>query len=199
MARTNRTVPLGSGRCFTSEFNGTMPTAAEIVAMCVDANLLGETKGGATISYTGTVHDEKDDFGRLERVVLTDEDVKLKLGGLFSWAPGTLEKLIATARHATEGDYTVYKIGGIEQSNGKKYVIVFEHIDKVEGNLYFAIVGTNTGTIDLAFMPDATTKPQPEFTAHPQDGGCAPRPPSCPASSCRFPRRAGRARCSPPP
>lgn len=170
MPRTNRTVPLGSGRCYMSEFNGTMPTAAEIKAMCIDANLLGETKGGATVSYTATTHAEKDDFGKLERDVLTEEDVKLKLGGLFSWAPGTLEKLIATARHATEDEITVYKIGGIEQSNGKKYVIVFKHIDKVEGNLYFAIVGTNTGAIDLAFMSDATTKIVPEFTAHPQDG-----------------------------
>lgn len=170
MSRTNKSVPLGSGRVYMVEHNGTMLTAAQIVAACIDDNLLGETKGGATLAYTATKHSEKDDFGVLERVVLTEEDVKLKLGGLFSWAPGTLEKLIATARHETEGDYTVYKIGGIENDNGKSYVVIFKHIDKVLGDMYFAIVGTNDNGLELAFVPDATTKPAPEFTARPHDG-----------------------------
>lgn len=169
MNRTKKTVPLGSGRAYLSEFTGEkIPAAAELVALCTAENLIGETKSGATLTYTVNVHKEQDDHGVLVRTVLTDEEAKLKLG-VFSWNLETLEDLSATARTVADGDYTVLKLGGLNNDNGKSYVVVFKHIDPKEGDLYIALVGTNTAGLSLAFARDNTTKLEPEFTALPSD------------------------------
>lgn len=169
MARTNKTVPLGSGRCYVAESTtGTFPTAAELVALCIDDNLLGETVNGATVTYTAEKHEEKDDHGVLMRVDTIEETAKLGLG-LFSWCQETLTKLSSTGRIEEDGDYSVLKLGGLDNDDGKVYTIVFKHDDKKVGNLYVALIGTNTADISLAFAKDATTKLNPEFTAQPGD------------------------------
>lgn len=169
MARDKKSVPLGSGRCYVAELTeGMTLQAAELVALCVDENLLGETKNGATLSYTANIHKEQDDHGILIRVITTEEEAKLKLG-VFSWCPDTLTLLASTARKVKEGDYDVLKIGGLNNDNGKSYVVVFKHIDPKLGDLYVAIVGSNTAGLSLAFARDNTTKLEPEFTALPSD------------------------------
>lgn len=169
MARNKKTVPLGSGRCYVAELTeGMTLQAAELVALCTDENLLGETKNGATLTYTANVHKEQDDHGVLIRVITTDEEAKLKLG-VFSWCLDTLTLLAATARKVKEGEYDVLKIGGLNHDDGKSYVVVFKHLDPKEGDLYIAIVGSNTAGLSLAFARDNTTKLEPEFTALPSD------------------------------
>ena len=162
-------VPLGSGQFYLKEYDGSgIPQASELVAMCVEANHLGNTKNGATITYTANVHKEQDDHGHLVRVVILDEEVKLRLG-VFDWDSNTLTKLVATGRMEQQGKYNVLKIGGLSKDNGKVYVGVFKQIDPKEGDMYFAIVGTNTAGLSLAFARDNTTKLEPEFTAQPAD------------------------------
>lgn len=169
MVRTKKTVPLGSGRTYLAEYTeGKKLTAADLVAMCTEANLVGETKNGATLTYTANTHKEQDDHGVLIRILTTDEEAKLKLG-VFSWNLETLTNLAATARTEEDGSYTVLKIGGLNNDNGKSYVVVFKHIDPKEGDLYIAMVGTNTAGLSLAFARDNTTKLEPEFTALPCD------------------------------
>lgn len=169
MARTNKTVPLGSGRCYVAEFTAeSMPAAADLVALCKDENLLGETINGGTFSYSAEKHEEKDDHGVLMRIDTIEETAKLGLG-VFSWCNDTLTKLISTARVEADGQYQVLKIGGLDKDNGKLYTVIFKHDDKKNGNLYIALVGTNTADISLAFAKDSTTKLSPEFTAQPSD------------------------------
>lgn len=164
----NKRVALGSGQCYVQEFDGTFPTAEELVAMCTPENHLGYTKNGATVSYSGTVHKEQDDHGHLVRIVTLDEEVKLRLG-VFNWTPETLTRLVATGRMVKQGKYNVLKIGGLNNDNGKSYVVVFKQIDPKEGDLYLALVGTNTAGLSLAFARDNATKLEPEFTAQPAD------------------------------
>ena len=169
MARNKKSVPLGSGRCYVAELTeGMSLMAADLVALCTDENLLGETKNGATLTYTASVHKEQDDHGVLIREITTKEEAKLKLG-VFSWCLDTLNLLAATARKVKEGEYDVLKLGGLNNDNGTSYVVVFKHIDPKLGNLYVAIVGTNTAGLILAFARDNTTKLDPEFTALPCD------------------------------
>ena len=81
-----------------------------------------------------------------------------------------LEKLCSTARvDNTDETYNILRLGGLDNDNGKQYVIVFEHVDKQLGNLYIVIVGSNTNGLSLAFAKDSTTKLETEFTATPQD------------------------------
>lgn len=168
--RDMKTVPLGSGNNYVAEFTTLPATPADIVALCKDENFAGHTTGGATFTYNATTHTEKDDLGFVQRTIITEEEAKLKLG-IFIWDPSFLTKLVATGRSSVTEDqkYRVTKLGGIDNDNGKKYVVIFEHVDKVYGNLYVVLVGTNTAGLTLQFAKDSTSKLEPEFTAEPHD------------------------------
>ena len=168
-ARTSKSVPIGSGYFHVLEYTGTLETLPTLIGKLTASTRFGTTSGGATLTYTGTTHEEKDDLGTVGRVITIEEEVKLK-GGIFSWEPGMLEKLCSTARvDNTDVTYNILRLGGLDNDNGKQYVIVFEHVDKQLGNLYIVIVGSNTNGLSLAFAKDNTTKLEPEFTATPQD------------------------------
>lgn len=166
--RTKKTVPLGSGRFYISEYDGAVLTTEKIVAACAEDNQFGETKGGATLTYTATEHKEQDDHGVLTRVIVTEEEAKLK-GGIFSWMPEMLTKLVRTGRVSDEEKYRVVKIGGLNNDDGKQHIVVFKHIDPKYPPLYVAIVGTNSAGLQIAFARDSSSKLEPEFTAMPGD------------------------------
>lgn len=166
--RTKKTVPLGSGHNYIFDYDGETLDIPAIIAKCTAENRYGTTTGGATLTYTAEKHTETDDLGYVQRTILTKEESKLKLG-VFSWAPGMLEKLVATYRSEVKGNYRIHRIGGIDNDNGKKYIVVFEHVDKIYGNLYVIIVGTNTAGLSIAFAKDAVSKLEPEYTAEPND------------------------------
>ncbi len=169
MVRTKKSVPLGSGIAYIVEYTQEkMPSAAELVALATDENKSGETKGGATFTYTANVHKETDDHGSLMRIITLDEEAKIRWGQ-FSWAPDALTKLSSTGRVVKDGDYTVIKLGGLQNDDGKRYIVIFKQIDPELGDLYLALVGTNTAGITVAFARDATSKLEPEFTALPCD------------------------------
>lgn len=168
-SRTKKSIPIGSGYFHLIEYTGTLSALADLVGQLKESTRFGTTTGGATLTYAGTTHEEKDDLGTVGRIVTIEEEVKLK-GGIFSWEPGMIDKLISTARvDETDQTYNILRIGGLNNDNGKKYVIVFEHIDRQLGNLYIIIVGSNTNGLSIAFAKDNTTKLEPEFTATPQD------------------------------
>ena len=166
--RSKKTVPLGSGRFYIIEHDSTALTAEKIVSACTAENHYGETKGGATLTYSVTEHKEQDDHGVLMRMIATEEEAKLK-GGIFSWNPEMLPKLVRTGRKSTEGKYTVVRIGGLNNDDGKQYIVVFKHIDPNYPPLYVAVVGTNSAGLSIAFARDNTSKLEPEFTALPCD------------------------------
>ncbi len=166
--RTKKTVPLGSGLFYISEYDGNDLTAEKIVSACTEENQYGETKGGATLNYNATEHKEQDDHGKLMRIVITEEEAKMK-GGIFSWMPEMLLKLVRTGRVSEEGNYRLVKIGGLNNDDGKQYLVVFKHIDPKYPPLYVAIVGTNSAGLQIAFARDNTSKLEPEFTALPGD------------------------------
>lgn len=169
MTRTKKSVPLGSGLVYLAKLEtDTIPAAAELVALAVDSNLVGETTGGASLSYTANIHKEQDDHGRLFRIVYTDEEAKLKTG-VFSWCLDTITQLSPTARIVQDGEYEVLKIGGLQNDDGTRYIVIFKQIDPVLGDLYVAIVGTNTAGLSFAYSRTNSTKLEPEFTAQPCD------------------------------
>ncbi len=169
MARTKKTAPLGSGIAYIVECTmDKMPSAAELVALAIDDNKAGETKGGATFTYTANTHKEQDDHGVVMRIITLEEEAKIRWGQ-FTWAPDAVTKYAATGRVVEDGEYTVIKLGGLQNDNGKRYIVIFKQIDPELGDLYVALVGTNTAGITIAFARDATSKLEPEFTALPCD------------------------------
>lgn len=160
-----KTITLGSGDVYYTEFAGELPTREEI---CVDGKLLGRIKGGAAITYTPTYYEASDDRGLAKKTIVTEEEAILKTG-IITWNGVTLAVLASTARVTEESGYRTVKIGGTGNDNGKSYVICFHHKDKVDGDVWVMIVGKNQSGFELTFAKDKETTIDAEFKALPMD------------------------------
>ena len=173
MKGTNKKVPLGSGHLYYSEYTEDIKekTAKQIIdEICKDENRLGYIQGGASVEYKPTFQTEKDDLGIIIKEILTEEEAVFKTG-LFTWNGDSLKTLSPTARvkeDKAEG-LRIVKIGGVDNDNGKYYVIVFHHKDKDEGDCWLIIVGRNTAGFTLTYKKDSPSVIDAEFTCKPQD------------------------------
>ena len=163
--RDKDTITLGSGKIYLKEFSETMPTVEEL---CVDENELGHIKGGAALEYTQETYEEKDDLGRVQKIITTNEEALLKCG-LLTWNGTTLTKLIERCKTTEANGKRTTKIGGAGNAQGGYYAICFFHEDQVDGNLWVMIKGRNTAGATLTFATDAGTVIEPEFKAMPHD------------------------------
>lgn len=162
---SKKRIVLGSGHTYTMEFAGALP---EIATIETEENRLGHTSAGASLEYTPESYTATDDFGTVTKTIIIKEEALLKLG-ICTFNGSTLEKLVSTARVTTEGNKRIVKIGGLNNDNGKSWVVLFAHKDKKDGNIYVLIVGKNTAPLTLAFAKDKETVINPEFKAEPQD------------------------------
>ena len=168
MAEKKKRSALGSGDVYLAEFSGS--TLPEVETLKTSANLLGATKGGASIEYNVTSVTEKSDDGTVSKTVITDEEAKLKTG-LCTVDSAELANIVSTARvtEDAENNKTIVKIGGSDNDNGKSYAVLFYHQDKKDGDIAVLIIGKNTAGLTLEFKKDAGMAVSPEFTAEPQD------------------------------
>ncbi len=155
----------GSGEIYMMEYTGEIPEDDEIE---VAANQYGYTKGGATLTYSMTSETIQDDLGHVTKIIYTEDTATFSFG-LFSWCGKTLKMLCPTCRVTEATNKRTVKIGGIQNDDGKNYLVRFVHKDKVKGNVRITIVGKNTADLSMVFAPDDGTKLEPEFTATPMD------------------------------
>ena len=158
-------IVLGSGTLFCAEFTDTLP---ENTVIEVDDNRLGYIQGGASLEYSPTFYEAKDDMGKVSKTIITEEEAVLK-SGIMTWCGTTLGKLSSTARVTENAGVRTVKIGGVGNDNGKKYVIHFLHSDTVDGDIRVTIVGQNQAGFTLAFAKDKETVIDAEFKAQPHD------------------------------
>lgn len=160
-------VVLGSGKLYILEFTGDIPEHAVVE---VDANLIGLIKGGASLEYKPEFVTAEDDLGLVKKVILTKEEAKLK-SGIMTWCGNTLKKLCSTARvtEDTEKKLRTVKIGGVDNQDGKSYLIRFVHQDKMDGDVRISIVGKNQAGFNLSFTKEKETVIDAEFDAIPLD------------------------------
>ncbi len=169
MKGSKEKVTLGSGKLYIDEFTGRLPEFEQLLAqMANKEHQAGWIKNGASVEYKPTMTTEKDDLGYVVKEVLTEEEATFK-SGLFTWNAETLQKLCSTARIETKGKYRILKIGGAGNDDGKQYVILFVHEDKVEGNCYLVIVGRNSAGFTITYAADSATVIDAEFGCKPQD------------------------------
>lgn len=164
--RNKETITLGSGKLYAVEYTGSIPVDATIETA---ANLLGLISGGASLEYKPEFYNAKDDLGIVSKEIITAEDVLLK-SGIMTWNADTLNKLTSTGRvteNTTTGKRQI-KIGGINNSNGKNYILRFVHTDAVDGNVRLTIVGKNQSGFTLGFAKDKETVIDAEFKANPK-------------------------------
>lgn len=158
-------IVLGSGKLYVTEFSSAIPEDSTIET---DTNLIGYIQGGATITYTPTFYEAKDDLGYVSKKFLTEEEAVLK-SGVMTWNGNTLAKLCSTARVTDATGSRTVKIGGISNYDGKRYVIHFVHEDDIDGDIRVTIVGSNEAGFEIAFAKDKETVINAEFKAQPQD------------------------------
>lgn len=161
----NKPIVLGSGTFYVMEFTGAIPEDSVIE---VESNILGLVQGGASVEYKPTYYTAKDDFGKKQKTIITDEEALMK-SGICTFNGNTLAKISSTARVTTNGNKRIVKIGGVGNDNGKKYLIRFHHEDKVDGDIRVTIVGRNEAGFSLAFAKDKETVVDAEFKAAPHD------------------------------
>ena len=163
--RDNKTITLGSGKIYVSAYSDSMPN---VETLCVDNNLLGYIKGGASLEYTEETYEEKDDLGYVSKIITTNEEAILKCG-LLTWNGETLQKLVDRCKSTESAGKRTTKIGGAGNAQGGYYAICFLHEDKVDGNVWILIKGRNTAGATLTFSKDEGTVVEPEFKAMPHD------------------------------
>lgn len=155
-------IVLGSGKTYICEFaGGALPDDATIET---SDNLLGLIQGGASVEYSASFYETKDDLGLVKKIILTDEEVKF-LTGIMTWNGSTLKKLCSTARVTETAGKRTVKIGGISNSDGKNYLLRFVHEDKADGDIRVTIYGKNKSGFTLAFTKDKETVINAEFSA----------------------------------
>lgn len=165
-------IALGSGKIYLVEEPSNLDTSDEdaiISTYAVAANEFAAVKNGATLTYTPTTYTAKCDLGRFEKTVTQDESVTLGCG-LITINGHVFNVLVDTGRvKTTASGNQVIKIGGTGNAKGKSYLIIFEHLDAKDGNIYVIIVGNNTAELQMAFQPGAETILNPTFTAQGMD------------------------------
>ena len=154
---------LGSGHLYAMEFEGTIP---ETSAICTEENRLGYISGGCVLEYKPTYYDAKDDLGFVMKSIITEEEAMLK-AGVMTLNGDTLTKLCETGRVSESDGVKTVLIGGVNNKNGKKYVVCFHYSDPADGDIWLMIVGQNQAGFSMAFAKDKETVIDAEFKALP--------------------------------
>lgn len=163
--RTKKNITLGSGGLFYQEYTGSVP---DVETICVESNRAGWIKGGASLEYTMEKYEEKDDLGRVTKIITVSEEVLLKCG-LLTWNGETLVMLTSRGTTTESGGKRTTKIGGSGNSNDKNYVWCFRYEDETDGDVWVLIVGQNQSGFTITFASDAGTVLEPEIKAIPHD------------------------------
>lgn len=158
-------IVLGSGKLYVIPFAETIPADGTIE---VEGNLLGLIQGGATLDYTPTFYEAKDDFGLVSKKIITEEVATLT-SGVMTWNALTLDKLITTATITTTATEHKLEIGGMGNFTDEKHIVHFVHEDAIDGDIRVTMIGSNEGGLSLAFAKDKETVINAEFKARPSD------------------------------
>jgi len=167
MALTENVI-LGSGVLYISTYTDAIPADE---AFEVDANKLGDIKGGCSIAYKPKSYEVKNDAGQIVSRYILEREITMK-SGVLKWSVDTLKKLMG---EGTLSDDTVEHIKTLTIGSGIQgltaYAIRFVHTDASGKKLRVTICGTNEAGISLAFQPDKETVVDAEFKALPMPDG----------------------------
>lgn len=171
---TNRlkTIPLGSGNVYILPVNSTYPTMPTDEQFEVDTNMIGRTKNGATLTYSGEYYTATSDDGVAKKTKLTAETVTFAWG-VMTWVTNTVKQLLQTATVEAVGTganaHSRVKIGGVGNQDDQEYWIHFVGGDPTDGKITVTGRGLNTAGLEAAFAVDSETVLTPTFTFSPMD------------------------------
>ena len=165
---------LGSGHLYRTAFTSGM-TIADPQTYCIEANRFSHIKNGATLEYTQEKTIEEDDMGLVRKTRLNTDKATFK-GGLMTLEAASLQYLTATSsapESIAAGTGTVAKnktkIGGVNNENETPYLWVFHHPDRVDGDIWLVLAGTNNANLNIEFKKDGANVSDFEVDALPLD------------------------------
>lgn len=158
-------IPVGSGYLYHDVFSGKVPADADIET---EAHRLGYIEKGGEVDYKPTFKTFKDDFGIIQRTVLTAEEATFK-ASLTAWSASDFNAFVSTARITETQGHRTIKIGGMGNDDGRVHLFRFVHPDARYGDVRITIVGTQTGGFKLNFKPDDAGNMDLEITAQASD------------------------------
>lgn len=164
---SKQSIRLGSGKVYIAEYNKETGIP-ETEALEVAENILGAIKNGASLEYNKETYTATDDLGTVKKTKIVSENAVLKCG-VMTLNGETLAKLVSTAKVTKSSGSVVTEIGGVQNDDGKVYVVRFVQEDKADGALRITIIGKNNGSLALAFAKDSETVIDAEFIAEPMD------------------------------
>lgn len=170
---TNRlkAIPLGSGNVYILPVADypTMPTDEQFEQ---DVNMIGRTKNGATLTYSGEYYTAVSDDGVAKKTKLTAETLTFSWG-IMTWIPATVELILQTATASVVGtgdsQYAEVKIGGVGNQSNQEYWVHFVGGDDVDGKITVTGRGLNTAGLEAAFANDNETVLTPTWDFSPMD------------------------------
>lgn len=167
-----KTIPLGSGNVYILPVNSTYPTMPSDAQFEQDVNMIGRTKNGATLTYSGEYYTASSDDGVAKKVKLISETVSFSWG-VMTWIVNTVKQILQTARTETVtdamGSRSRVKIGGVGNQDNQEYWIHFVGGDPVDGKITVTGRGLNTAGLEAAFANDNETVLTPSFEFTPMD------------------------------
>lgn len=158
-------VQVGAGKVYVQKFVDTIP---EDSALEVDVNLMGDTKGGITFSYSVEKNEISNDLGEIVDSAITKEVVKAKFG-MMSHDASDLEKLCSTATVTKEDSLITTKIGGVGNENANKWIVRFVHTSKTGTETRYTIVGKVEDGFSLPYSIGEAAVIDCEFTGYALD------------------------------
>lgn len=158
-------IPVGSGYLFHTVFTGIIPANTVIET---EANRCGYIEKGAEVAYKPTYKTFKDDYGLIQRTVLTAEELTFK-ASLIAWDSSDFSVYVSTARITETSGHRTIKIGGVGNADGKIHLFRFVHHDPKYGDVRLTIVGTQSGGFTLNFKPEDAGNMDLEIAAQASD------------------------------
>lgn len=166
-------IQIGSGKIYSKVFDHSIKDKLKdnsklkelLVEVLKEENRIGYVSGGASLEYKPTFYTAEDDLGYVKRTILTKEETILKTG-ICTWNGNTLAQMASTARVTEDLTKRILRVGGVSNDDGKEYLIVFHHIDKLIGDSYIFIVGKNSAGFTLKFEKDKETTIDDEIQAN---------------------------------
>ncbi len=163
IGNTNQVI-MGAGKWYLKPYTTGEINLEEIA---VEANLLGYTQGGATVTYTPETYTIEDDIGMIKRTFMVKADAEMKTG-LLTFDVQSLAALLSVGQISqnTEKNRNILKLGG-GRAELRRFAVVFEYEKDKAKNQFIRVgmIATNTAAMEFAFVKDKETVPDITFTA----------------------------------
>lgn len=161
----------GSGKIYSADYDvATFPTVADfnsmtaeesaaayayIKSVCVEDNRIGLLKGGYQFQLSTENLSDQDDLGELKIDTLKKESGVVTFN-LFNVNDRTIAAQYPTAEYSEIDDgSSLAAVGGLEHIDETLHVIIFEKVDKANGNSYAIAMGKNISGLTINYNLDS--------------------------------------------